>query len=136
MEEPSPEIAYPTIEQVIDVNRRMIKTSGGSFAPPENLRNRNSLEYILDAINRPILGEYLFLSLKEKAAALAYETISSHVFFDGNKRTGIHIAWEFLRSNAVPVYLDPTVEDIAIELASGVASRDDFLGWLHNHQQY
>jgi len=134
MEEISPEIAYPSLNQVIDVNRRMIELSGGSFTPPTNLRNRNSLEYILIAIRRPVFGRSLFSSLKEKAASLTFEIIVSHVFFDGNKRTGIHLAWEFLKSNGISVYLDLTAEEIAVELAKGNATRDDFLEWLHNHQ--
>ena len=134
MEEFGREVSYPTLDQIIEVNRRMIETSGGSFTPPDNLRYRDSLEYILDAIARPVFDHYLFDSLKEKASALTYEIIKTHPFIDGNKRTGIHIAWEFLRSNDVPIYLDSTVVDIAVSLAEGTITRNDFLEWLHNHQ--
>jgi len=127
-------VVYPTIEQIIDVNRQMIKTSGGSFTPPDNFHNRNSLEYILDAIANPIFKQFLYPSLLEKAAALAYEIISCHVFLDGNKRTGIHIAWEFLRSNNMPIFLDSTIENLAINLANGTATRDDLLLWLRDNQ--
>lgn len=135
MEEPSPEVVYPTLDQIVNVNRRMIEVSGGSFAPPTNLLNRSSLEYILMAVSRPIFGRELFNTLKEKAAALAFEIIASHIFADGNKRTAIHIAWEFLRSNEVPLVLDHSVEDIAVGIAEGDASRDDLLDWLHRHQE-
>lgn len=134
MEEPRAAIAYPTIDQIIEVNRRMIQEFGGSFSPPTNLINRNSLEYILEAISRPVFGRHLFLSLKDKAAALAFEIIAAHVFIDGNKRTATHTAWEFLRSNQIGVYLDHSVEDIAVAVASRTASRDDLLSWLHSHQ--
>jgi death-on-curing protein len=134
MEDPGSNVVYPSIDQIVDVNRQMIELAGGSFLPPDNLRNRNSLAYILVAIAYPIGGEFLFPTLKEKAAALAHQVITRHVFVDGNKRTGIHIAWEFLKSNGIDIYLDETVIDIAVALATGGATRDDLLIWLHNHQ--
>ena len=135
MEQFGTEIAYPTLEQIIEVNRRMIESSGGSFIAPHNLNNLNALEYILDAISYPVFSHNLYKSLKEKAAALTFEIISSHVFTDGNKRTGIHIAWEFLKSNNVPVYLDSTVEDLAVNIAIGTSNYEDFLKWLNEHQE-
>ena len=134
MEEFGREVAYPTIEQVIDTNRRMIQAFGGSFTPPDNCRYRQSLEYILDAIKLRIYDRELFPTLKEKAAALAYEIISTHVFIDGCKRTGVWVAYEFLVANGVPIVYDRTVEDVAVEMARGTASREDFLQWLHSHQ--
>ena len=92
MEVPRSEIVYPTLTQVVEVNRRMIAMSGGYFYPPDNLQNRDPLAYILDAVQYPVFGVHLFPTLMEKAAALGYEIIASHVFFDGNKRTGIHMA--------------------------------------------
>ncbi|HEY44264.1 MAG TPA: type II toxin-antitoxin system death-on-curing family toxin [Anaerolineae bacterium] len=134
MDELGPEIAYPTLEQIVEINRRMIETSGGSFTPPDNLRNRDSLEYVLIAIRFPVFDHDLFATIKHKAAALSYEIIKSHVFFDGNKRTASHVSFMFLRSNNVPIFLDKSIEVIAIEVASGSADRNDFLSWLHEHQ--
>ena len=112
----------------------MIQEYGGSFFPPHNLLNKDPLEYILDAISRHLFGRSLFPTLKEKAAALAYEIIVSHVFYDGNKRTGMHMAWEFLSDNQVSIVLDSTLEDLAVNLAEGSADRDELLAWLHDHQ--
>ncbi len=133
MEEISSEVVYPTIEQIVDVNRRMIEKSGGSFTLPNNFRNVDSLFYILTAIAYPIYGKYLFNSLIEKAAGIAYEIIVSHVFLDGNKRTGIHIAWEFLKVNGVEINLDASCEELAINIANNVATRDDLVKWLNDH---
>lgn len=134
MESFSREIIIPSVDQICEVNRRMIHESGGRFEPPKNLLNITSLEYILDAITYPLYDIDIFPSLKEKAAALAFEIIVSHIFFDGNKRTGIHIAWEFLQSNGVDVYLDISVENLAVRVGDGDASRDELLSWLHDHQ--
>ena len=37
MEEIGGEINYPRIEQIVDVNRRMIKEFGGLFLEPDNI---------------------------------------------------------------------------------------------------
>jgi death-on-curing protein len=109
----------------------MIEASGGYFSPPDNLRNRESLEYILDAIENPIFGTCIFPTITEKAAALAHNIIVSHVFFDGNKRTAMHTAWMFLQSNGVNMQPDSTVEDIALGIATGTSTRSDLCSWLH-----
>jgi death-on-curing protein len=134
MEEPGRQITFPALQQIVEVNRRMIEVSGGSFVPPDNLRNRGSLEYILEAIAEPVFGVHQFQSMKEKAAALGHAIISRHVFVDGCKRTGVHAAWAFLRANNAGVSLDHTIEQLAVDMADGVATRDDFLAWLHSHQ--
>ena len=134
MEKSRSEIVFPTIKQVINVNRQMIQTSGGTFIPPSNFNNSAPLEYILTAIAKPIYGIHLFDSLEKKASALAYEIIVSHVFIDGNKRTGAHMAWMFLRSNGINIIIDKSIEDITIKLATGTASRADFTKWINEHQ--
>ncbi|MFP3896730.1 MAG: type II toxin-antitoxin system death-on-curing family toxin [Anaerolineales bacterium] len=128
------EIVYPTLVQVIHVNERMIDEFGGMYVPPDNCRNRDSLEYILDAIGASVYGQELFPTLKEKASALTFEIISAHVFVDGCKRTGMWIAYEFLVANGVRVFYDETAIDIAVAMSSATATRDDFLCWLHEHQ--
>lgn len=134
MEKASGEIVYPTITQIIDVNERMIDEFGGTYIPPNNCRNRNSLEYILDAIKTSVYGRELFPTLKEKAGALAYEIIASHVFFDGCMRTGMWSAYEFLVVNGERIFYDKTAIDIAVAISSATATRDDLSCWLHEHQ--
>lgn len=129
------EVVYPTVEQICEVNRRMIEEFGGLFMPQDNLLNLGALEYILDAIKSSIYGYTIYATLKEKASAIAYQIISRHVFQDGNKRTASHIAWEFLRSNGVQASLDLTIVDLTEAIARGDAAYDELLEWLHEHQE-
>ena len=76
----------------------------------------------------------LFPTVKEKAAALAFNIIRRHVFIDGNKRTGVHVAWEFLQINGHPVQLESDIADIAEGVAKGSLEFADLLSWLHAHQ--
>ena len=134
MEGFSGEVAFPTIDQVCGVNRRMIESFGGRFISPNNLQNQGALEYILAIISFPLYGEDRYPTLKEKACAIAHQIITRHVFVDGNKRTAMHMAWEFLRGNGVAVTLEPSINDLAVAIASGEAGYGELLEWLHDHQ--
>ena len=135
MEDAGGKVIYPTARQVCEVNRRMIEEFGGSFVPPNNVRNLDALEYILGAVRFSIFGRIMYASLKEKAAAIAHHIISRHIFHDGNKRTAIHIAWEFLRSNGIRISLKPTIVELSVAIATGDAGQEEVLQWLHSHQQ-
>lgn len=135
MEDPGREVVYPTVEQVCDVNRRMIKQFGGLFVTTDNLLNPDALEYVLDSVKSSVYGHSIHHSLKEKASAIAYQIISRHVFWDGNKRTAIHIAWEFLHSNSVNLYLDPSIVELSVAIAAGESSQSELLRWLYDHQE-
>lgn len=126
------EIAYPTVEQICEINRRMIEEFGGLFIPPNNLLNLDALVYILDAVKSPFSGAYP--ALKEKASAIACHIISRHVFHDGNKRTGSHITWEFLRANGINLFLNLSIVELTIAIAKNEAMQDQLLEWLHEHQ--
>ena len=134
MEETSGEIVYPSLEQIIDINRRMIKEFGGLFLEPDNLLNRTAIEYILEAIGAVFFSIELYPTLKDKACAMTFHIISRHVFNDGNKRTAIHVALEFLEINNVNISIDDSVIDLAVRIANGRANKIELLEWLHAHQ--
>jgi len=134
MEDSGGEIVYPTMEQICEVNRRMIEEFGGLFIPPNNLLNLDALGYVLDAIQFSLYRITIYPTLKEKAAALAHHIISRHVFNDGNKRTATHIAWEFLRANGIGVFLDESIVELTVAVAKKEATQEDILQWLHQHQ--
>lgn len=90
MENPGQRIIVPNIGEVSDTNKLFIAETGGAFYPPKNLLNPSSLQWALDMIICPFLfGENLYPKLSDKAALLAWTIINDHVFYDGNKRTGM-----------------------------------------------
>lgn len=130
------DVVYLTFDQICDVNREMIeKMGGGHFVSPQNLFNPGSLNFILDEVIDPDLDVLNHHALKEIAAKISHQVISRHVFNDGNKRTGTHIAFEFLRANRVPAFLDSSIIEITLSIASGDASIDDLYNWLLDHQE-
>ena len=57
------------------------------------------LLYALDIIQGGLLGFDPYPTLEERACKLAYEIVVSHVFLDGNKRTGFHVLRMMLELN-------------------------------------
>jgi death-on-curing protein len=87
-------------------------------AVDNNVCNRSSLIYILDAIQNPIFGFDRFPSLVEKAAALCWWIIEGHIFNDGNKRTGMQAGIELLEINGTITHFNPqSLVDIATDVA-------------------
>ena len=127
------EIIYPTIEQIIEINRRMITVYGGLFLEPNNCINIYSLEYIVEAIQSDLFGFELYPSITSKAGALAFHIITKHVFNDGNKRTGVLSAWEFLHANNINLELDHSIVDLALSIARGESEEDDLVDWFNTH---
>lgn len=91
-----------------------------------NFSDTSSLEYVLDAIQYPVFGVDKYPSLIDKTAALAWWIIKGHIFNDGNKRTGMQAAIEFLEINGATTHFDSeSIIAIAIEIASGNVSVEE-----------
>jgi death on curing protein len=134
MARPGRAIVYPTFHEVCEANRRLVTQFGGYFVPPRNLSNEASLHYALDAMRRHFDQPATSADLKEQASFLCERIIRRHVFVDGNKRTGLHIAWAFLERNGVHVVLDPSAVELLTSVAAGATKTTDVLSWFHEHQ--
>ncbi|VAW34724.1 hypothetical protein MNBD_CHLOROFLEXI01-4439 [hydrothermal vent metagenome] len=135
MGEASEGVVFPSLDDIVALNRVHIGKSGGDYTGRDNLHNRNSLEWVLDVIQYPPFGIYPTIS--EKAAILAFTIIKKHVFFDGCKRTGMSVLEIFLDQNGF--FFDATDDNIftvARRLASTndkVYSFEQFEEWVRRH---
>ena len=121
---------------VLEINRRMIRAFGGIFLKgDDNLANPGSLQYVLEAIQGSFLGYDPYPTLVEKAAALGWRIITSHVFHDGNKRTGMEACRLMLDINGYVMRIDAEVVDVAVQIASGDLELADFVEWLRARVQ-
>jgi death-on-curing protein len=128
------------IEDVIEINRRMIEEFGGSFSAADcNFHNEGSLAACFAAIAGPIFGYDLYPTLEAKASALACAIIQSHVFHDGNKRTGLQTAIFFLEINGYDVGMNEATHqefiDVTFKLAKKEMNRDEFTEWLKDRMK-
>ena len=121
---------YLKIEQILDLHRIVITKSGGSAG----LRDRGGLE---SAVAQPMMtfdGIDLYPTLATKAAALGYSLIQNHPFIDGNKRIGHAAVEAMLIINGYEISCDvDEQEQVVLEVASGVKSREELAEWLEAH---
>jgi len=129
-------VKFPTLEEIIGIDRRHIAESGGGYSGSDNVINLGSLEWVLDTIQYPLFGVDRYPSLEEKAAILAWTIIKSHVFFDGNKRTGMTALIHFVRLNRYRLNVTPDeIVEIAVKIA-GESQQDyslqEFVQWIRS----
>ena len=79
-----------------------------------------------------MFGAELYQGLASKACVYAFNIITRHVFYDGNKRTGMASALWFLRKNGkkTPELTEDFVVEMALRVASGEADFDTTVGWF------
>jgi len=93
---------YLTKDEIISINKDMISSFGGVyFEGACNIENDNSFEYLLAAPHQEVFGIERYPSTFNKAAAYLFFIIKDHIFYDGNKRTGMIAAFTFLGVNGV-----------------------------------
>ncbi len=118
---------YLTLNEVLELHRRIIAQSGGALG----VLSLSALESALAQPRMTFGAEELYPAIIEKASALGYSIIKNHPFVDGNKRTG-HAAIEvFLVLNGFEI--DASVDEqerVILQVASGDMDRAAFLAWL------
>lgn len=137
MEEVGRSINYPSIDEIIITNRRQIETTGGVYIGHDNIKERGSLEWVLDYIRYPLFDVVQCPTVSEKACYLTWTIIGGHVFWDANKRTGMTVLIQFLERNHF--VLRATVDEIVTEALRIATSgetgyiKDTHLSWIRLH---
>lgn len=123
---------YLTVEEVLELHRRVIAASGGS----PRVRDLGSIESAVAQQRMAFGGQDLYVGLTEKAAALGFTLVCNHPFVDGNKRIG-HAAMEtLLVLNGFELQASVAEqESIILSLAAGEMSREQFTAWVASHVQ-
>lgn len=97
--------------------------------PAFHTRYAGKLEGIIAQVQANYFGKEQYPNLHSKAAFLFYALIKNHPFFNGNKRVAVVALFEFLKRNALEVYLDEqTLLNDLFELAiyTSESSAEDF----------
>lgn len=117
-------------EQVIKIHNMLISQTGGS----DGIRDEGLLESALNAPFETFDGEYIYRTIKAKAAKLGYFLVKNHPFIDGNKRIGILVMITFLEINGVEVTCtDEELITLGLGLADGTIDDEDLLNWIIDH---
>src|SRR5689334_21648743 len=76
-----------TIEQVINLHRKMANSTGGDTG----IRDLNLLDSALSNAFSTFDGVELYPTTEEKCANICFSVINNHPFVDGNKRMGVYL---------------------------------------------
>ena len=111
MENSRQHLRYLTIAEILEVAEGHV----GNY----QLLNENQLRYLVEAVSGKFGDTELYPTLPQKAAVYAHHIITGHIFFDGNKRIGLHCAILFLEFNGCTLSLN--IDDSIIELGFKIA---------------
>lgn len=111
MENSRQHFRYLTIAEILEVAEGHV----GDY----QLLNENQLFYLVEAVSGKFGDTELYPTLLQKAAVYAHHIITGHIFFDGNKRVGLHCAILFLEFNGCTLSLN--INDSIIELGFKIA---------------
>ena len=129
-------IQYPSEKQIARINQIQIELKGGlPFVPPFNYRPQApTIPLILDTISEMIFGVELYVSLCNKAAALAWKINEGQVFNDANKRTGMSAAIAMMKINQQRIHASTTeIVDISIAVGTGRCTAEELGVWFFRH---
>jgi len=129
-------VIYLSKFEILRINKSMILRFGGSFFLNNNIQNNNGLEYLIEAVKATVFGYELYPGLYRKAAYYMHSIISNHIFYDGNKRTGMVTALVFLKKNYFELKTTLELSEIiefTFKVAKGEGNIDEMEAWFaHN----
>jgi death on curing protein len=121
-----------TRDEVLRLHTLSIKKYGGA----DGIRDNGLLE---SAIARPYQtfgGEFLYVTIFEKAAAITESLIINHPFVDGNKRTGFLGLFAVLNEeNYFITAEEDDLYDLTIKISTGEIKLDEIVEWLKNNTE-
>lgn len=118
---------FLTLAEVIEVHVDQIRRYGGRAG----LRDMGLLQSALAQPQASFAGQWLHKDLYAMAAAYAYHLCQNHLFFDGNKRTGLASALVFIELNGIGL-LDPRgrLKNAMFRMTSAKMGKEEFAGLL------
>lgn len=95
-------LSYLSEAEIVELHDQIIELIGGT----PGLRDRAALESCVAQPKTAVFGAERFPTVFDKAAAYCFFIVRLHPFFDGNKRTALSAAVEFLLDNGITPLFD------------------------------
>ncbi|NPA25070.1 MAG: type II toxin-antitoxin system death-on-curing family toxin [Deltaproteobacteria bacterium] len=125
-----PPTAFLSVDVVLQIHARVVEEFGGD----SGLRDRGLLESAVAMPQSTFAGEFLHVSVAEKAAAYHYHLCANHPFADGNKRVAVAAAEVFLLMNGCELTAeDNELEEITLGVAGGELSKETVIAFFKQH---
>jgi death-on-curing protein len=113
MEDSCQTLRYLTIGEILWVAKKWVCGY--------KLRDKERLDYLVEAVGGTWGDIELYPTLAKKAAVYAHHIITGHIFMNGNKRIGITCALWFLVKNGCTLRL--SIDDSIVWLGYRIADR-------------
>lgn len=127
-------VKYLTKSDILQLHKAIAKEEPCFFVKPNNIQNPGSLDWVLEAIQSIICGIDLYPTLIEKAAILSRTIICDHVFYDGNKRTGLLVLLEFMNLNDHPIKVsDEELLELGLRIVQNRITFLCLIEWIKSH---
>lgn len=120
-----------SVEQVIELHKKMLNTTGGA----DGIRELSLLESALNNAFATFDGIELYKTTEEKCANICYCVVKNHPFIDGNKRMGIYLMLILLEYNGQKVtYTQDELVSLGIGIANGSYLQEFIQQWIMRHE--
>lgn len=123
-------IVFLTLEQVLAIHFDQIRRYGGSHG----VRDLPLLESAVQRPQASFMGQDLYESLFDKAAALFHSLVLNHPFIDANKRTATVATGWFLHLNGYDLRVSlKQLEEASLNIESKKWDINQISKWLKEH---
>lgn len=117
-----------------DVARALHDMQLAAFGGPAGIRDEHLLESALARPRHRFTYQHPTPSLVRLAAAYAFGIVKNHPFVDGNKRTGLVIAFVLLELNGLEIHAsEEDAYQVFMQLASGAMTETALARWLEKN---
>lgn len=123
---------YLTSLEIIEINSQIL-SKYNTESTLALVRNRNSLDYLIEVVSIESGNIIPYNSVYEKAAAYIETINTRHIFMQGNKRTSGLCAFTFLELNGVYTrddLEDDEISETILAVAENRISFDDLVEWV------
>ena len=102
--------------QIIEINRYLQDYTLSIVKPMYGIRDKDSLNSIVQSLDQVVFDTELYPSVFDKAAHLWYSLINRHCFYNGNKRTALATTYIFIKNQGYNLLVDKTFYDFSLKI--------------------
>ena len=125
-------IGFLSVDQVLAIHERVLREFGGA----DRLRDRGLLESAVAMPTASFGGQFLHEGIPAMAAAYLFHLCRNHAFVDGNKRTALASAIEFLYANRFRLSASRNeVEALTLGVADSSVSKERATEFIRDHSE-
>ena len=117
---------FPTVDEIVDVNRRVLEEIPVKRADRHQVLSRAKLQLILDDA-RKVNGD-----VYNPATELLFGIVKGHPFASGVRRTAVTVTSAFLKLNGAGTEV-PHDPDVLKGIREGFYNKSEVKNWLKGH---